>query len=605
MTLSENLTTADQTCRYEPLKDDDIRLVRILNTSHQATEIRLELVTYSFEEAPAYVALSYTWGRPSDEFPEDWDSEDNVQLLHVNGYKFNVRQNLFAFFQEAIKRATSSAEEPRMLDHVDLWRAYSLLWVDAISIDQQNISERNKQVTKMGKIYQRAENVICWLGPHSQEAELAVDLVRDIDAVFIDLKIDLKVDLSGYAVDSPILPQVHKKLVASPASCEAFGLLMRRKWFRRAWVVQESTAVDNPLIWVGSSQTEFGSLVFTNMCLYKGAAQSGLDKYWSSSLFDLLTVRIWREQYGDILSLLGLMTNTRSFQCTDPRDKIYSMLSMASTSERTHNDLLPNYGLSVNEVYQRVAKFFIQRDPKLSFLGLCSRNSGQLPSWAPNWATTVVRPFARFMGRDDRGEDLYSASKGLTASAEFLNNDYLCAHGVMVDTVMETSTPCWAYDLDVAKEWFNFATEDDPYAQYLAGDTKLAALNRVICANSENIANFGIARLIGGSRMYIDISDDGKSLVSNFFMKEERIARYCWQRKLFKTTKGHLGLCSYDVKCGDLVCILFGSTMPTIMERTEDDIWKIVCEAYVDGIMEGEAVPKAEDDESITKFKIG
>jgi len=39
------------------------------------------------------------------------------------------------------------------------------LWIDALSIDQSNDSEKGPQVAMMGAIYQLATRVIAWLGP--------------------------------------------------------------------------------------------------------------------------------------------------------------------------------------------------------------------------------------------------------------------------------------------------------------------------------------------------------------------------------------------------------------------------------------------------------
>jgi hypothetical protein len=38
------------------------------------------------------------------------------------------------------------------------------LWIDALSIDQSNVSEKNLQVSRMGSIYAEANGVLLWLG---------------------------------------------------------------------------------------------------------------------------------------------------------------------------------------------------------------------------------------------------------------------------------------------------------------------------------------------------------------------------------------------------------------------------------------------------------
>lgn len=40
----------------------------------------------------------------------------------------------------------------------------SMFWIDALCIDQENLAERNHQVTQMGKIYASAYRVVSWLG---------------------------------------------------------------------------------------------------------------------------------------------------------------------------------------------------------------------------------------------------------------------------------------------------------------------------------------------------------------------------------------------------------------------------------------------------------
>ena len=39
------------------------------------------------------------------------------------------------------------------------------IWVDAICINQNDLTERQSQVRLMGALYGKAEHVLCWLGP--------------------------------------------------------------------------------------------------------------------------------------------------------------------------------------------------------------------------------------------------------------------------------------------------------------------------------------------------------------------------------------------------------------------------------------------------------
>lgn len=62
-------------------------------------------------------------------------------------------------------------------------------------------------------------------------------------------------------------------------------------------------------------------------------------------------------------------------------------------------------------------------------------------------------------------------------------------------------------------------------------------------------------------------------------------------RVLFITTQGYMGLCSAGVEKGDLVSILLGCDMPILLrKRDENHHLRVIGEAYVHGIMDGEAV---------------
>lgn len=53
------------------------------------------------------------------------------------------------------------------------------MWIDALSIDQANIQERNHQVQLMHSIYSRATRMMTWLGPAKHESDLVIDYMLD------------------------------------------------------------------------------------------------------------------------------------------------------------------------------------------------------------------------------------------------------------------------------------------------------------------------------------------------------------------------------------------------------------------------------------------
>ena len=83
-------------------------------------------------------------------------------------------------------------------------------------------------------------------------------------------------------------------------------------------------------------------------------------------------------------------------------------------------------------------------------------------------------------------------------------------------------------------------------------------------------------------------------------MKEflKRVEAVIWGRTFFemhptvgsKISYKCFGLGPDDSKVGDLVCVLFGCSVPVVLRRTAPDDYEFIGECYVHGIMDGEAV---------------
>ncbi|GKT52960.1 ankyrin repeat and SAM domain containing protein 6 [Colletotrichum tofieldiae] len=84
-----------------------------------------------------YEALSYCWG----------DSTRLRRTVVMDGKVLFVTEYLL----DALKCLRRNYED-------------RILWVDALCIDQSNIRERGHQVGWMGKVYEYADTVLCWLG---------------------------------------------------------------------------------------------------------------------------------------------------------------------------------------------------------------------------------------------------------------------------------------------------------------------------------------------------------------------------------------------------------------------------------------------------------
>lgn len=129
----------------------------------------LELVTIDLDdnEHMIYDTLSYTWGRAADTLPPEWNNKDYTCPIYVNGYRFDVRPNLFyALLEMQAKSSRTGQCDP--------------LWIDAVCIDQDNTEEKNIQVGRMQDIYSCCEIVYVWLGPDDGMSEAALKIITDI-----------------------------------------------------------------------------------------------------------------------------------------------------------------------------------------------------------------------------------------------------------------------------------------------------------------------------------------------------------------------------------------------------------------------------------------
>ena len=72
-------------------------------------------------------------------------------------------------------------------------------------------------------------------------------------------------------------------------------------------------------------------------------------------------------------------------------------------------------------------------------------------------------------------------------------------------------------------------------------------------------------------------------------------------RRFFLTESGLIGLGLVETEEGDFICVLYGGNRPYILRRIDQrKKFQFIGEAYVHGIMYGEAVPEGVEDEEVT-----
>ena len=88
--------------------------------------------------------------------------------------------------------------------------------------------------------------------------------------------------------------------------------------------------------------------------------------------------------------------------------------------------------------------------------------------------------------------------------------------------------------------------------------------------------------------------DGTPSTIARFL---ERVQQVVWNRKFFLASgrdgKTLYGLCPPAAGAGDIICILFGCSVPVLLKKAKSkdkECYTLVGECYVHGMMDGEAL---------------
>ena len=327
------------------LSETQIRLLRIepgaLDDALDCTLVPVEL-----DRAPAYLALSYCWGR-----------REPSASLTLNGRPgFKLTKHLRA----ALVRLRDEEEE-------------QYAWVDAICIKQADIRERNQQVARMRKIFNRAERVVVWLGEIDPKKPTCKCYLPD-GATDSTQKVCAEERLSAQEHGN-----VHKVIQGKLITDESWSRQDDHEgqvWWKRLWVLQEfAVARSVPTVCVGPHTISWK--FFSSLLWSKG------DKH----LFQTL-------RKTDHHSLLQLLRDTSSdFYCWDDRDRIFALMGLVNDDDA----IRPDYAMTVAEAYEEATLYLIRKEGTLDVL-LDYRSNREfkecdgtgelwdLPSWIPNFS---------------------------------------------------------------------------------------------------------------------------------------------------------------------------------------------------------------------------
>ncbi|KAH6615385.1 heterokaryon incompatibility protein-domain-containing protein [Boeremia exigua] len=244
------------------------------------------------------------------------DPDINIQIA-PGGQALLISENLHKFLQEVQIWAQRGFNQP--------------LWIDAICIDQSCIVERGHQVQRMGTIYSNAQEVFVWLGSQGKLVDAFHNWLR----------------------------------MAHSRECPAH---LRQQWdtvrfnpyWQRAWIKQEILLAKRVTVVLGGLKIEWAILGNAiarsgNLHQLQDEHAAHLWTFWDDKWTSKRSTRgPTNSTQTELFSFWSLMHMHKNADCTDKRDRIYSLLGLIEG----HHRFLVNYDESVADLFWRVSEHF-------------------------------------------------------------------------------------------------------------------------------------------------------------------------------------------------------------------------------------------------------
>lgn len=212
--------------------------------------------------------------------------------------------------------------------------------------------------------------------------------------------------------------------------------LFSNQWFRRVWCIQEVVLAKKPVVLSGNSSVEWETFVNAGRWVKNNSFIRTTSREHRRTLEHLDVLQKMRDtrkntHWLERHSLLQLVFLTRGFEATDPRDKLFALVGLASDVMSSDWEVTPDYDLSLTEVYRRFAPWHLTRNRQVEIFSLgtnrdlpSSEELEALPSWVPDLRRPdMAAPLPKLDYLSPNYIDIrYDILKGFRARAHHLKN---------------------------------------------------------------------------------------------------------------------------------------------------------------------------------------
>lgn len=523
-----------------PLPDDP-RALRLLvlhppQDGKPSELLEGSLCTEVLDNKPVYTALSYTWGPYVSRRLRISESEgvDRVidPMFRVDGKMISLRPNLLD-----------------ALSHLRLREAPRVLWVDALCISMQDLSERSAQVQRMSDIYRSAEEVAAWLGKARSSSGEAMQLLRSNKGLSAD-------EASG--PDSDI---VSNSELSAEHNGRILNELFSRSLWTRSWVIQEIVFASRVTLHCGAHSLDWEDIRRIDKlptCTHDEKANQHCNPRAAASALQKL-----RREYlsGSQLGLDELLRITRNHSCTMLADKVFSLLGFLPGPDAGEDLLKVDYERSWTLVYGLAAQYILIRTQNLNLLSESggTTNNERLPSWVPDWSrlfsSLITSDLYNVNGDHARFPHMTFPRPGLSLAVEGIIVD-------SIDSIFDNSRSEGTQEL--------VQTRLSLIKQVPQGQTKLEVYGATMVASWLSLEG---KRWERHGRLFPE--DWSQTEREEEIFDSQLNIRYS-NHSFFVTNQGYSGFTQIWAQEGDLIVILPGGRTPYVLRKTSETSKEVV-----------------------------